>query len=57
MTAEDRTRSCARSIAGCSPAALREHRPELGSFGAIRLEAAPDGGLDQVIDYSPDGRA
>ncbi len=34
----------------------REHRPEDGSFGAVRLERAPDGGIDQVIDYSPAGR-
>lgn len=35
----------------------REHRPEDGSFGAVRLERAPDGGIDQVFDYSPEGRA
>ena len=58
MTAEDRD-AVLRAF-GSQAVALplyKEHRPELGSFGAIRLEAAPDGGLDQVIDYSPDGRA
>ena len=35
----------------------REHKPEDGSFGAVRLERAPDGGIDQVFDYSPEGRA
>lgn len=35
----------------------KEHRPEHGSYGAVHLEVAPDGGLDQVVDYSPVGRA
>ena len=58
MTAEDRD-AVLRTF-GSQDVTLplyKEHRPELGSFGAIRLEVAPDGGLDQVIDYSPDGRA
>lgn len=35
----------------------KEHQEDEGSFGAVTLERAPDGGIDQVIEYSADGRA
>jgi hypothetical protein len=35
---------------------FKEHREELGSFGAVGLERSPRGGIDQVIDYSPEGQ-
>lgn len=58
MTAEDRDAVLRTfELQDVTLPLYKEHRPELGSFGAIRLEVAPDGGLDQLIDYSPDGRA
>lgn len=35
---------------------FKEHREELGSFGAVGLERSLRGGIDQVIDYSPEGQ-
>ena len=36
---------------------FKEHDEEQGSFGAITLERAEDGGIDQICTWSPEGAA
>ena len=58
MLPEDRDAVLATfSSQGVTLPLYKLHKEQEGSFGAVRLEPAPDGGLDQVIDYSPDGRS